>query len=101
LLDNAIKFSEGEVISIALNRNTSKNEVNVTVEDKGRGIDPEIYPMLFEKFTTKSIRGTGLGLFIAKKIVQAHGGKIVGMNNKNSKGATFLFSLPLSNGPVR
>jgi two-component system, OmpR family, sensor histidine kinase VicK len=95
LLDNAIKFSEGEVISITLLRNNSKNELNIAVEDRGRGIDPEIYPLLFEKFTTKSIRGTGLGLFIAKKIVQAHGGKILGMNNKNSQGATFLFSLPL------
>ena len=100
LLDNAIKFSEGEVISISLTRNNSKNEVNIAVEDRGRGIDPQIYPMLFEKFTTKSFRGTGLGLFIAKKIVQAHGGKIEGMNNKGNQGAKFVFSLPLSDGRV-
>jgi two-component system, OmpR family, sensor histidine kinase VicK len=98
LLDNAIKFSEGDVISITLVRNNSKNELKIAVQDRGSGIDPEIFPMLFEKFTTKSVKGTGLGLFIAKKIVQAHGGKIEGMNNKGSPGATFLFSLPLSDG---
>lgn len=101
LLDNAIKFSEGEAISISLIMNDSKNEVNIAVEDRGGGIDPEIYPVLFEKFTTKSARGTGLGLFIAKNIVQAHGGKITGMNNKNSQGATFSFSLPFSDGQPR
>jgi signal transduction histidine kinase len=101
LLDNAMKFSEGEAISISLIRSNSKKEVNIAVEDKGRGIDPEIYPVLFEKFTTKSARGTGLGLFIAKNIVQAHGGKIAAMNNKNNQGATFLFSLPLPDGQVR
>jgi signal transduction histidine kinase len=101
LLDNAMKFSEGEAISISLIGSNSKKEVNIAVEDRGSGIDPEIYPVLFEKFTTKSARGTGLGLFIAKNIVQAHGGNIVGMNNKNNQGATFFITLPLSDGQVR
>ena len=68
----------------------------ITVKDNGEGIDSEIMPRLFTKFATKSIMGTGLGLFISKSIVDAHGGKIWGENNKDGRGATFTFSLPLS-----
>ncbi|MFL6329996.1 MAG: sensor histidine kinase, partial [Nitrososphaeraceae archaeon] len=61
------------------------------------GIDSEILPRLFTKFATKSdIGGTGLGLFISKSIVEAHGGKIWAENNKEGKGATFSFSLHLA-----
>ena len=67
----------------------------VSVKDTGLGIDPEIMPRLFTKFTTKSQTGTGLGLFISKSIIEAHGGRIWAENNKDGKGATFTFRLPL------
>ena len=72
----------------------------VSVKDTGSGINPEIMPRLFAKFATKSNTGTGLGLglYISKSIVEAHGGRIWAENNKDGeKGATFYFSLPLSN----
>ena len=52
-------------------------------------------PRLFEKFATRSISGTGLGLYISKSIVDSHGGNIWAYNNKDGKGATFTFSLPV------
>jgi two-component system sensor histidine kinase VicK len=67
----------------------------VSVTDTGTGIDPQILQRLFTKFTTKSQTGIGLGLFISKNIIEAHGGKIWAENNKYSKGATFYFSLSL------
>jgi signal transduction histidine kinase len=71
-------------------------EVIVTVKDNGSGIDPEIVPNLFSKYTTSSEQGTGLGLFISKNIIEAHGGKIRTKNNPNGeRGTTFIFSLPL------
>jgi len=66
----------------------------VRVKDTGTGIHQEILPRLFSKFATRSDIGTGLGLFISKNIVEAHGGKICGENNTDGKGATFVFSLP-------
>jgi signal transduction histidine kinase len=98
LLDNAIKFTKEGTISIITEEKDSK--VIVSVKDTGTGIDPEILPRLFSKFVTKSERGgTGLGLFISKNIVEAHGGKIwIESNNiyDGKKGATFTFSLPTS-----
>jgi signal transduction histidine kinase len=96
LLNNAIKFTkEGTISIIAENKDS---QVFVSVKDTGEGIDPEILPKLFSKFATKSFEGTGLGLFIAKSIVEAHDGKVWAENNHNGKkGATFIFSLPLSN----
>jgi two-component system, OmpR family, sensor histidine kinase VicK len=70
--------------------------VDVTVKDSGSGIDSFIIPNLFSKFTTKSKGGTGLGLYISKNIVEAHGGKIWAQNNKDGKGAIFSFNLPLA-----
>jgi two-component system sensor histidine kinase VicK len=92
LLENAIKFSK-ENISIDLNRNTL--EIVVSIKDTGPGIDPEILSTIFSKFSSKSDVGTGLGLYISKGIVEAHGGRIWAQNNSNNKGATFFFSLPL------
>jgi two-component system, OmpR family, sensor histidine kinase VicK len=68
----------------------------VSVKDSGAGIDPEILPRLFTKFATKSYQGTGLGLFISKSIIEAHGGNIWAENNSDGKGATFTFSLPIN-----
>jgi signal transduction histidine kinase len=96
ILNNAIKFTEqeGTIITAAEKKD---NYVIVSVKDTGTGIDPEILPRLFTKFATKSeAGGTGLGLFISKNIVEAHGGKIWAENNKDGKGATFYFGLPLN-----
>ena len=122
LLSNALKFTENGIITITMERfkdnNNSNNNSNddyddddnekqefvcIKIKDTGKGIDPEVLPRLFEKFATKSDRGTGLGLYISKNIVEAHGGKIWGMNNKNNNnmyvenGAEFGFTLPLFN----
>ena len=105
LLSNAIKFSkEGEIfVSTEMKDNNNNNNKNfhalVTVKDTGEGIDPEILPKIFSKFITKSFEGLGLGLYISKNIVEAHGGKIwAENNNKNGNhGAIFYFTLPLIN----
>jgi signal transduction histidine kinase len=100
LVSNAIKFSTGGAISVQTsvydNDNNNTNEIIVSIKDNGQGIDPEILPRLFSKFATKSYSGTGLGLFICKSIVEAHGGSIWAENNSDGKGATFSFTLPLS-----
>ena len=66
-----------------------------TIKDSVTGIDPEIMPRLFTKFATKSESGLGLGLYISKSIIEAHGGKIWAENNKDGEGATFAFSLSI------
>jgi signal transduction histidine kinase len=102
LLSNAIKFTtvitkhrtEKGTISVTAEKKVS--EVVISVKDSGQGIDPEILPRLFGKFVTKSsTSGTGLGLFISKNIVEAHGGKIWAEKNGDGKGVTFSFTLPL------
>ena len=100
LISNALKFTSGGIISVQTsvygNDKSNNNEVIVSIKDNGQGIDPEILPRLFSKFATKSYSGTGLGLFICKSIVEAHGGSIWAENNSDGKGATFSFTLPLS-----
>jgi signal transduction histidine kinase len=82
--------------------NDSDNEILVSIKDTGSGIDSEILSRLFTKFATKSETGTGLGLFISKSIIEAHGGKIWAHNNSDilsggeKIGATFSFTLPLA-----
>jgi two-component system, OmpR family, sensor histidine kinase VicK len=98
LLNNAIKFSKKtaeDSISIAITCDKENNQVIVSVKDTATGIDPEILPRLFSKFATKSDIGTGLGLFISKSIIEAHGGRIWAQNNPDGRGATFAFSLQL------
>jgi two-component system, OmpR family, sensor histidine kinase VicK len=120
LLSNAIKFTEkeGGIVSVRMEKkkgNNNDDEVIVSVKDTGPGISSEMFPRLFEKFASKSFQGTGLGLFISKNIVEAHGGKIWGENNirnENShianhgedieqkgggRGACFYFTLPIAN----
>lgn len=97
LLNNAIKFTSKKregVISVSAER--KKEEVIVSIKDTGEGINPEILPRLFTKFATRSFSGTGLGLYISKSIVEAHGGKMWAENNPDGEGATFTFTLPLS-----
>ena len=123
LISNSIKFSQGKPITISAKKipksefdnnyqtikiqkvNTPNNSVNddelmmiaiVSVRDRGTGIDSEILSRLFTKFTTKSNQGTGLGLYISKNIIEAHGGHIWAHNNYDGeKGATFSFTLPM------
>jgi signal transduction histidine kinase len=92
LLSNAIKFTQGGEVLVDLDE--KDGQAIVSVKDTGSGIAPEIYPSLFTKFTTKSEKGTGLGLFIAKNVVEAHGGKIWAENNSDGRGAVFTFSVP-------
>lgn len=89
VVDNALKFTEKGTITISVEKNNRNNSVIITVTDTGIGIDKEILPRLFSKFASKSKSGTGLGLFIAKAIVEAHGGSIQGYNTIGSKGSTF------------
>jgi two-component system sensor histidine kinase VicK len=96
ILDNAIKFTHKGKITISADVNNNNTEVIVVIRDEGTGIDNEISSRLFTKFATKSEKGTGLGLYISKSIVEAHGGKIWAKNNIDDKGATFGFSLPLN-----
>jgi two-component system, OmpR family, sensor histidine kinase VicK len=117
ILDNAIRFTKEGTISIStkkgmkrggdelITENSDKQkqeeqEAVVTLEDTGTGIHSEILPRLFSKFATKSnVGGTGLGLFISKSIVEAHGGRIIGENYTydGKKGARFIFTIPLNN----
>ena len=96
ILDNAVSFSHEGKIKVVLKKEkrNRQNFLLVRVKDTGPGIDPEILSKLFTKFASKSDMGTGLGLFISKGIVEAHGGKIWAENNPN-KGATFSFTLPI------
>ena len=112
LLKNAIKFAkEGGTITITADISTPKKveaegrgksegkegggeAVVVEVKDTGSGIDASILPRLFTKFATSSSEGIGLGLYISKGIVEAHGGRIWAENNLDGKGATVAFILP-------
>jgi len=94
LLDNALKFTNVGTITIStqIKKEDEKEDVVVKVKDTGTGIDPDIFPRLFTKFASKSEKGTGLGLFISKSIIEAHGGRIWAENNADG-GATFYFTL--------
>ncbi|HEY7226879.1 MAG TPA: sensor histidine kinase [Nitrososphaeraceae archaeon] len=97
LLNNALKFTKNGTVTVNTSlkdgTNNPSKEVIVTITDTGVGISPEIMPKLFSKFVTSSNQGTGLGLFISKGIVEAHGGRIWAENNPNGIGARFSFSL--------
>jgi signal transduction histidine kinase len=103
LISNAIKFTKEGSILVKVQKRTHEEEEKednqeaiVSVRDTGMGIDSEILPRLFSKFATKSFQGTGLGLFISKSIIEAHGGRMWAENNTDGeKGATFYFTLPL------
>jgi signal transduction histidine kinase len=129
LLNNAIKFTKEGTVTVSTTTSSimkrkdagrdtgegeegggaggeKEEEVVIAVKDTGTGIDPELMPRLFTKFATKSYQGTGLGLFISKSIIEAHGGKMWAENNNNNnnnnysknrkhEGATFYFTLPV------
>lgn len=97
LLSNSIQFTSEGYISLEMATKVVDNEVTVTIRDTGIGINPEIMSRLFSKFVTRSQQGTGLGLFISKNIIEAHGGKIWAENNTlDGRGTTFSFTLPLA-----
>jgi signal transduction histidine kinase len=111
LLNNAIKFTAKGKITLntedieqnELNNRETKleqkneqqsREIQVSIKDTGTGLSPAILPKLFSKFVSTDSGGTGLGLFVSKNIVEAHGGKIQAQNNYDGKGATFSFIIP-------
>ena len=102
LLNNALKFTSEGYVAINAEKKTDNNGnksntvVLFNVCDTGSGVDPQIMPRLFTKFSSKSFSGTGLGLYICKNIIEAHGGRIWAENNKDGKGATFSFTLPIA-----
>jgi signal transduction histidine kinase len=108
MIGNSAKFiGKNGTISITVERkkrcdddgigDKDKDVVVVCVKDTGTGIDKEIMPKIFTKFASKSFQGTGLGMYISKKIIEAHGGKVLAENNNDGRGAKFSFSLPLEN----
>jgi signal transduction histidine kinase len=110
LLDNSVKFIEKEgsiYLMVKIKRDgdnmkemnvedNHRDQVVISIKDTGVSIPEEIFPILFTKFTAKSITGAGLGLYISKSIIEAHGGRIWAENNNDGKGVTFTLSLPLS-----
>ncbi|HZA64910.1 MAG TPA: HAMP domain-containing sensor histidine kinase [Nitrososphaeraceae archaeon] len=109
LLHNAMKFTRQGVITITVaTKRTShdlesdNDSVIISIKDQGTGVDPSIKDKLFEKFETKSANGAGLGLYLSRKIVEAHGGKIwvegkTDSSYEEERGAIFAFSIPLKN----
>ncbi|TLX99699.1 MAG: HAMP domain-containing histidine kinase [Thaumarchaeota archaeon] len=96
IVGNAAKFTEEGRITVTTRLDEKSEEAMVSVADTGPGIDLGILPKLFTRFVAKSESGTGLGLYLSKSIVEAHGGKIWAENNSGGKGATFYFTIPVS-----
>ena len=100
LLDNALKFTttqNQQMIFVILDKKNEGKEIIVSVKDTGEGISEKISSKLFTKFATSdSTTGTGLGLYICKNIIEAHGGRIWAENNSGEKGAIFSFTLPIA-----
>jgi signal transduction histidine kinase len=95
LLRNAAKFTKEGSISVTASKKDAVG-AQVVVADTGAGIDPSILPRLFQKFVTGSDQGTGIGLYICKSIVEAHGGTIYGQNRVDRQGAEFAFTVPVA-----
>lgn len=102
IVGNSIKFAEGTRITIKTTALKTRNQFEIRITDNGPGISEEIFPTLFEKFGAKTSGphldkiGAGLGLYIARSIIQDHGGHIFAGNNKDGKGCTFVVRLPIS-----
>lgn len=101
LIDNGLKYSNKTSVKVTLERDDSTRIVRFTVEDGGIGIAPEVLGKLFEKFVRANnanianIRGTGLGLFVAREIIRVHKGRIFGESLGENKGSKFTVELPL------
>ena len=108
MLDNALKFTGLEStisVTVRVQWNEKNMEAVISIKDNGVGIDHEVMPRLFTKFASKipsssstlrTKKGIGLGLYISRSIIEAHGGRIWAENNTSGKGATFSFTLPVS-----
>ena len=103
LFDNAIKYTPTGFVCVSLREDPAAvapgKVLVMSVVDSGLGVSPELIPHLFEEFVRdervkKEIRGTGLGLYIARKITEAHGGKLWAESPGEGKGSTFNVSLP-------
>ena len=94
LISNASKYSP-EGSSIIVNVTPDKDLVNVEVIDKGIGIDMEMLPDIFKKFSRidNNVAGYGLGLYISDQIIQKHGGTM-GVESEKGKGSVFWFTIP-------
>lgn len=100
LINNAVKFTKSGTIMIKAAKDSAGKNVIISVLDAGTGVDPEVIHNLFEKFVTKSKKGLGLGLFIARNIIESHGGKIWFEKNPNG-GSIFKFTIPLIDQDVK
>src|SRR2546426_920560 len=96
IVGNAAKFTEEGRITVTTRLDEKSEEAVVIVADTGPGIDLGILPKLFTRFVAKSESGTGLGLYLSKSIVEAHGGEIKDEENSGGRGATFYFTIPVS-----
>lgn len=101
LLDNAVKYSSTEPrISVRV-KQTSERKVQVFIKDNGIGLEPGEQKRIFKRFYrvsnswTQEKKGTGLGLFIVKSVIEKHGGKIRADSKGEGKGTTFIVQLPL------
>lgn len=103
LLNNALNSSHQRMIrdniavlpiEVSMKRDNTSEEIVIMVNDKGMGIDKSIIEKMFTKFVTTSDGGTGLGLYVSKSLIEAHGGRIWAYNNTDEQGATFCFTLP-------
>ena len=98
LIDNASKYTKQGGISVNVGRN-KRDDILISIKDTGVGISPEVLPRLFEKFSRApdaskaNIMGTGLGLYVARKIIEAHRGKIWVESEGKGKGSTFFIEL--------
>ena len=99
LISNAIKYGEQKPVSIAVESDASNRRARLIVKDQGMGISPEMQERIFQRFdragvSEKKIAGLGLGLYITRQIVEAHGGTIQ-VESTLGKGSIFTVELPL------
>lgn len=98
-IDNSVKYTPKGSIAVSLAKDAAKGVIRFIVQDTGVGIAPDVMPKLFRKFSRASnaseanIHGTGLGLFIAKEIVIAHGGKMWAESDGEGKGSRFIVEM--------
>ena len=100
LLDNAVKYSSNEPkITVKTQSTGFSNRIGVVIRDKGVGIPPNDLKRIFKRFYRSDVsgngaKGTGLGLFIVKSIIERHGGRVKADSRGEGKGSTFLVQLP-------